>query len=309
MADAALTTLNVALATGFACHDAYRRVTRPPADGRDSGRGRASRWLAAVSRGMVPFTALYLASLLSYVSGHQRAARAGAQCSMWLIALPYFGRASFLRSQAPGSRTHGEQGCLLRHAECFRRAGDAHILSSLVCFGVPGLYSFMVSEPSLGVLQLLAAVTSSLYHYTAETLFFNADNIVALSLGATTFYAFKLALDVGDWHYAGFCIVMLPIATFLLIYCDMPGVVRHVKGRPKRVPHPRYDVWHCVWHVAAGMVTLYSTHFFHTHFPERDCGGGALDWFPNLPAVPFAGLAMSAAVNMVGNAAAVMPVS
>lgn len=233
----------------------------------------------------------------------------GAQCSMWLIALPYFGRASFLRSKAPESRPRGWERCVLGHAECFRRAHDPHILSSLVCFGVPGLYSFMVGQPSLGVLQVLAMLTSSLYHYTAETLFFNADNIVALSLGATTFHAFKLALDVGDWYYATFCVVMLPVALFLLVYCDMPGVPRDVGGQSKRMPHPRYDFWHCVWHAAAGMVTLYNSHFYHTHFPERDCGGDAVAWFPNPPAVPFAGLALSAGLNVIGNLAAVMPVA
>uniref|UniRef100_A0A7S1XWR7 Uncharacterized protein n=1 Tax=Phaeomonas parva TaxID=124430 RepID=A0A7S1XWR7_9STRA len=254
---------------------------------------------------MVLGVAFYGVAAAAFSLGLVRTARVAAGATALLPLLPYLGRASVYRED-PGGR--GQGFCLLRPEDCWRSVGDVQVWSSWVCFGGPALYSFLSAQWSLGALQLGAAITSGLYHLSRETLFFNVDNVFGLSLGCTVFVAVKLAWDRGVMWYVIVNVLVLPVAGFLLVYCDFPGVVVRQGEKARRLAHERYDFWHAVWHAASGVVTLLNTYFLVTYVPESECGAGMEPWFPYPSTVAFWSVLLSIGVNLVGNLAGVMPV-
>jgi hypothetical protein len=97
-----------------------------------------------------------------------------------------------------------------------------------------------------------------------------------------------------------------------MVACGMPGVIcccPSGDGSLRRASNPQYDHYHMLWHIVSGLGTILSIHFFESCFPHLDAGGGYFYHFPDVPVVPVTCLALSAAVNLYGNRAGVMPLS
>jgi len=103
----------------------------------------------------------------------------------------------------------------------FRKANDILILTSLV-YLIACIYALMTNQFEMAFICGNTWLGSSIYHYTWESMYFNFDNVFAMSL--LVVYITTLWLSCGLHNDVGviyFWIGILgsPVALFLLYYC------------------------------------------------------------------------------------------
>ena len=198
---------------------------------------------------------------------------------------------------------------LLAH-DVQRPVWDKTVWSSLV-YGFAGLYSLFLGQYALGTLQIVTCGGSTLYHLRREAVYFNLDNTFASSLLFLTLYASGAAIHVEDWSHCLATALGLPVAVFLIVFCGMPATLARdpCTGHGLRqCAGAQYDDWHTAWHVASGLGTVVTAHFFQRHWPQLQCGSPNFALMPDLPIVPTVCLLAGLLMNIAGNTGGIMPV-
>ncbi|CAN0001736.1 unnamed protein product [Ascophyllum nodosum] len=229
-------------------------------------------------------------------------ARSSVTIGCLVACLPYLFRSSKYCQDS-------SLGCVIEDGDRRRPVSDILVWTSLV-YMVPAGYGIMVHQYGIAVLQMLTTVGSALFHLSRETKFFNLDNVFATSLLNTTLWGFYLGVKhAGIWWYVATIGLAGPSAIYFIVRCGMPGLVcQHPSGRGLcRKSNPKYTIFHMLWHLASGSITLVTIHFFAANFPGTEAGGGWFRDFHGLPVVPTVSLAASALINFIGNYVGIMP--
>ena len=196
------------------------------------------------------------------------------------------------------------------------------VISSLIyLFG--SIFSFTQNQYYLALLQGFTWISSSLYHLSEESMFFNLDNIFANSLLLIFLWATFWSFFFNSYILTAF-VVGLHLAAFLFIYCGMPAdlieesttikATSKLRGSKfRRQLNLRYGYYHSLWHIVSGIGPFLCTLFF-----QRYCGDGItpglvmcegfLDKYLVFPAVPTISLVLGVLANILGNIFGIMPV-
>mmetsp|Transcript_32720 Transcript_32720/g.47236 ORF Transcript_32720/g.47236 Transcript_32720/m.47236 type:complete len:225 (-) Transcript_32720:146-820(-) len=103
----------------------------------------------------------------------------------------------------------------------YRKGNDALILTSAV-YLIACLYAVMKNQFEMAFICGNTWLGSTIYHYNWESMYFNFDNVFAMSLaivyGSTLWLSFGLNNEIGAvYFWSG--ILGSPVALFLLYYC------------------------------------------------------------------------------------------
>ncbi len=216
-------------------------------------------------------------------------------------SLPYMWKASKYR--------RNDKSDLSLDMELWRPWYDMLVWTSFV-YAVPAVYAFSVKQYGMSILCGGTTVGSTLFHLTRETMFFNLDNVFAMSTLFVCIWALVCSIRLQEWWSALYILVFGPMSLMLNIACGVPGVVccsKHNATITVRVSSPRYAYFHTFWHIVSGFVVTFITHFLATSFPGMEAGGLQLSLIPDLPIVPTFAFASSLGVNFYGNYVGFMP--
>ncbi|KAG2516766.1 hypothetical protein BBO99_00001112 [Phytophthora kernoviae] len=159
-----------------------------------------------------------------------------------------------LRKLPPVKSSRPRRKVRPRHAK--RSWCDGLIFSNLV-YALAGFISFSCNQYFCGVLQMGAAVASTMFHRSKETKFLLVDALISGTLGIVFLFAGQHTL-INEWYgILAFKTVLGLLCIFTWLYCGMPG-------------GERYDKWHQRWHYVSGMTTICTTLFLSAYLPEFD---------------------------------------
>ncbi len=216
---------------------------------------------------------------------------------------PYMWKASKYR------RKHGSN--LSIGMELWRPWYDMLVWTSFA-YAVPGVYAFSVKQYGMSILLAGTTVGSTLFHLTRETMFFNLDNVFAMSILFICLWALMCTIRLQEWWSALHIIIFGPMSLMLNVACGLPGVIccsKHNAALTVRVSSPRYAYFHVFWHIVSGLVVTFITHFLATSFPDLEAGGLQFSLIPDLPIVPTFAFVSSLGVNLYGNYVGFMPLN
>ncbi len=216
--------------------------------------------------------------------------------------LPYMWKASKYRRKSCISH-------LSLGMELWRPWYDMLVWTSLV-YAVPAVYAFSVRQYSMSILLGGTTVGSTLFHLTRETMFFNLDNVFAMSTFFLVIWALVCSIRLQEWWFVLYIMVFGPMSILFNLACGLPGVIccsKHDATITTRVSSPRYAFFHIFWHIVSGSVVTCITHFLATSYPDMDAGGLQFSLIPDLPIVPTVAFASSLGVNLYGNYVGFMP--
>ncbi len=216
-------------------------------------------------------------------------------------SLPYMRKASKYRRKGKSS--------LSVDMEVWRPWYDMLVWTSLV-YAVPAVYAVSVKQYGMSILLGGTTVGSTLFHLTRETMFFNLDNVFAMSTLFMVLWALVCSIRLKEWWFAFYILIFGPTSLLLNYACGMPGVIccsKHDATITVRVSSPKYAYFHVFWHIVSGVVVLFITHFLATSFPDMEAGGLQFSLIPDLPIVPTVAFASSLGVNLYGNYVGFMP--
>ncbi|RLN93784.1 hypothetical protein BBJ28_00021337 [Nothophytophthora sp. Chile5] len=144
----------------------------------------------------------------------------------------------------------------LRPRHVKREWQDGLIFSNLV-YAVAALISFSCGQYFCGVLQMGAAIASTMFHRSKETKYLLVDALISGTLGVVFIFVGQHTLN-NEW-YGILTIKVLQgaMCVFTWLYCGMPG-------------GERYDKWHQRWHYISGATTISTTLFLSMYLPEFD---------------------------------------
>ncbi len=216
-------------------------------------------------------------------------------------SLPYMWKASKYRRK--------DKSSLSLDMEVWRPWYDMLVWTSLV-YAVPTVYAVSVKQYGMSILLGGTTVGSTLFHLTRETMFFNLDNVFAMSTLFVVLWALVCSIRLQDWWFVLYILFFGPTSLLLNHACGMPGVIccsKHDATVSVRVSSPRYAYFHVFWHIVSGFVVTFITHFLATSFPDMEAGGMQFSLIPDLPIVPTVAFVCSLSVNLYGNYVGFMP--
>ncbi|EGZ24192.1 hypothetical protein PHYSODRAFT_482862 [Phytophthora sojae] len=159
-----------------------------------------------------------------------------------------------LRKLAPVKSSRPRRKVRHRHAK--RAWCDSLIYSNLV-YALAALISFSCDQNFCGVLQMGAAVASTMFHRSKETKYLLLDALISGTLGVIFIFAGQHTLT-NEWYGILAIKTLLGLlCIFTWLYCGMPG-------------GERYDKWHKRWHYVSGATTISTTLFLTMYLPEFD---------------------------------------
>ena len=204
---------------------------------------------------------------------------------------------------------------------------DLLVITSLI-YAIAGAFAYYMEEYVFSVLCMITWVSSSLYHYYGEQLFFNFDNIFATSL--LIIYGWSFYSSVVHHvlpTYAACGILGLPLSLYFLAASGMPGEIQILRQSLTclRCQPEKYSLLHSVWHIVGGLGLLLPSWFFHSYRkavePTHGCAHTNLFFSGPLttgsfcyldeslyfPVIPTIALFVSLLINLLGNALNIMP--
>lgn len=235
--------------------------------------------------------------------------------------------------------------CAFGSTHYLRSIADKLILTN-VGYLAAGIYAFHCGQYTLSAIGFVTTYTSTMYHLHYESQYFNFDNIFAMVMMNSFIFTLWDCYDICPMLF-NFGILALPVAGFLLHQCEMPSDIIHVKDhefesigskadddlgvssltplqilqqlREKRKGvkyliccirqnRPLYDFFHCLWHLASALGPILCAWYLAEYKPESAMGGGYFDDTHYFPVVPVVCFGVSAAINVAGNVADIMPI-
>uniref|UniRef100_A0AAV1UDR3 Uncharacterized protein n=1 Tax=Peronospora matthiolae TaxID=2874970 RepID=A0AAV1UDR3_9STRA len=133
---------------------------------------------------------------------------------------------------------------------------DSLIYSNLV-YALAAVFSFSCDQMVCGILQMSAAVASTMFHRSKETKYLLLDALISGTLGLIFIFAGQHTLSNAWYGILAAKVVLASLCAFTWLYCGMPG------GK-------RYDKWHNRWHYVSGATTISTTLFLTMYLPEFD---------------------------------------
>uniref|UniRef100_M4BB23 Uncharacterized protein n=1 Tax=Hyaloperonospora arabidopsidis (strain Emoy2) TaxID=559515 RepID=M4BB23_HYAAE len=133
---------------------------------------------------------------------------------------------------------------------------DSLIYSNLV-YALAAVFSFSCDQMVCGILQMSAAVASTMFHRSKETKYLLLDALISGTLGLIFIFAGQHTLSNAWYGILAAKVVLALLCAFTWLYCGMPG------GK-------RYDKWHNRWHYVSGATTISTTLFLTMYLPEFD---------------------------------------
>ncbi|ETI39933.1 hypothetical protein F441_14417 [Phytophthora nicotianae CJ01A1] len=159
-----------------------------------------------------------------------------------------------LRKLSPVKRSRPRRKVRPRHAK--RAWCDSLIYSNLV-YALAALISFSCDQNFCGVLQMGAAIASTMFHRSKETKYLLLDALISGTLGIIFIFAGQHTLNKEWYGILAIKLVLAVLCVFTWLYCGMPG-------------GERYDKWHNRWHYVSGATTISTTLFLTMYMPEFD---------------------------------------
>ena len=199
--------------------------------------------------------------------------------------------------------------CEWRFKGFVRTVSDPLLVSSLT-YVITGLFiALALEETWVGGLEVCAGLGSLIYHRSREGAYLNIDTTFAASLLITTIWSWFLALVHDDFIYAGVLTAGFSVGYFLLIACGAPSEAHPGKEpgdylrRSRHKPH-EYEIYHVFWHLVSAVGPLLAALFYKYDLPEDypgPMGGGYLDPYNAIPAVPAIALLVGACGSFYTN--------
>jgi len=196
-----------------------------------------------------------------------------------------------------------------------RNIFDKLVISSL-SYGLMGLLAIYNNESIFGVMLIFTSICSASYHYHYEAIYFNADNILATSIGVI--YLRTLYISFIYYHDNELLCISgtlgLFIAAFLLVYCGMPAIITIKSDCCIRSINPFYAFIHTIWHIISSLGPLFSIlitqYLKNNNIVSSNSILGSdyyiLDLFPLWPTIS---ILIGTLLNCFGNIFGIMPVS
>jgi len=285
---------SLALTTSYIWHPSYRISSK---DIKRNHLEKTYQFFSRFNNLRIFSVSLVLATVFD-LAHYESLAEAIAIFSFLLFTIPYLLKPSILIRDK-------SIGVSFSDKDLWRSFSDIIVHSSLL-YAVGAIAAFKYGMPGLGILHIYTCIGSTLFHWTRETMFFNWDNIGAMSLLFVAAYGLYCSFGV-DIYWTCSGLMGFPVAIFLLVYCGMPGKVCEEACQKRRVPDPRYHFWHTAWHILSAAGTVLNLHFFNKHFPGMEAAGGQLPFFPMVPMVPAICICCGLACNLLGNVLGAMP--
>ncbi|KAF4033619.1 hypothetical protein GN244_ATG14439 [Phytophthora infestans] len=159
-----------------------------------------------------------------------------------------------LRKLSPVKSSRPRRKVRPRHA---KRAWCDRLIYSNLVYALAALISFSCDQNFCGVLQMGAAIASTMFHRSKETKYLLLDALISGTLGIIFIFAGQHTFN-NEWYgILAIKLVLAVLCVFTWLYCGMPG-------------GERYDKWHNRWHYVSGATTISTTLFLTMYLPEFD---------------------------------------
>ena len=217
-----------------------------------------------------------------------------------------------------------------------RNPWNAHNFTALI-YLAGAVYAALQSQIDMTLLLLGTFLSSSWYHLSHESTHFNLDFLFAAALGFIFVWTMYLAAPL-DWKFevnsvdnallhsfqvtctpnlvhTQVGLLGMPLGLLLFVGCGAPCEIIPVKG-PLPVCFCRgestiYNWIHPLWHIVSGCAPLLCIHYFANHCTDsphaHTMGIAPLFENPGLPTVPIYSLGTALIINIMANAAGIMP--
>ncbi|UIZ22804.1 hypothetical protein KXD40_004071 [Peronospora effusa] len=133
---------------------------------------------------------------------------------------------------------------------------DSLIYSNLV-YALAAIISFSCDQHFCGVLQMGAAIASTMFHRSKETKYLLLDALISGTLGLIFVFTGQRTLSNAWYGILTVKVLLASLCAFTWLYCGLPG-------------GERYDKWHNRWHYVSGATTISTTLFLTMYLPEFD---------------------------------------
>ncbi|CAH0475381.1 unnamed protein product [Peronospora belbahrii] len=146
-----------------------------------------------------------------------------------------------------------------------KRAWCDRLIYSNLVYALAAIMSFSCDQKLCGVLQMGAAIASTMFHRSKETKYLLLDALISGTLGLVFIFSWHRSLS-NEWYgILTVKVLLASLCVFTWLYCGMPG-------------GERYDKWHNRWHYVSGATTISTTLFLTLYFPEFDALLHELIW-------------------------------
>lgn len=249
-----------------------------------------------------------------------------------LVFYPYFGKAT---------PTLVDKRFRFNNGNSTRPLSTPHILSGLIYLS-GSFYALYHSQYDISILCFLTWFSSSIYHLTHESRFFNLDFTFAFAmaliflwtmfLSAPEIYLWAFGIDSlsatsllrtssgcrpSEPHFL-MGLSGIPLGIFLFVACGHPADIvpaKSVDGKLKdeclcRQDNPMYNKLHPIWHIVSGLAPVLCIHFYSSMCAASSPVMGIIDvnvLSMRVPTVPALSLAVSLGFNLLANVAGIMP--